>query len=136
MRYIVKFTSSNTDYPCYIANLQISITVDNKPWKGHPYSIQKIGRRTYLYNDGIDSNIDTLEQCNARAEYELRKNLAYTENVNVSILPNYLLEENDVICIEDSNNGCIDNYQIESFTIPVKPKLMELTCKKIRRVIE
>ena len=135
MRYIVKFTSNNKDYPCYISNLQIDITVNNKPWAGHPYSIQQIGRRTYLYNDGIDSNIDTMSQCVARADFELRKNLAYTEDVTVNVLPNYLFEENDVICIEDSNNGCKDNYQIESFSIPIKPKLMELKCKKIRRVI-
>ena len=76
-----------------------------------------------------------MNQCVARADFELRKNLAYTEDVTVNVLPNYLFEENDVICIEDSNNGCKDNYQIESFSIPIKPKLMELKCKKIRRVI-
>ena len=135
MRYKVVMTTSDTSYTPILTNLQFSITVNNLPWIGHPYSIQNIGDRMYQWNDGIDSNIDTQSQCNARAKYELTKNLAYIDNVSLSVLPNFLHEGNDVISIIDSHNGCIDNYQITSFSLPIKPAMMSITAKKIRQVL-
>lgn len=134
MRYKVAMTTSDNSLTPVLTNLQFSITVDNLLWKEHPYSIQNIGDRMYFWNDGIDGNIDTQSQCNARAKYELNQNLAYTEQVELSLLPNYLHEGNDVICIEDANNGCRDNYQIKSFSIPIRPEMMSCTVKKIRQV--
>ncbi len=132
MRYIVHMTTDNTSASPIFTNIQIEMQTMYQPWKGHPYSIQKIGDRMYLWNDGIDSNIDTQSQCNARAKFELEKNLCYTENVSLTVAPIYIHECDDVICIEDENNGCKDNYQIVSYSIPIKPSLMEIEVQRIR----
>lgn len=134
MRYKVSMSSTDSSKTPVLTNLQFSITVNNLPWANHPYSIQKIGDRMYFWNGGIDSNIDTQSQCNARAKYELNQNLIYTEKAEINILPNYLHEGNDVIAINDDYNGCSGNYQLISFSIPIKAALMPITAKKIREV--
>ena len=132
IRYVVKLTTDNTSYSPEFENIQIAISTQYQPWLGHPYSIQKIGDRIYFWNDGLDSNIVTQDQCNKRAVFELEKNLCYTEDVTLSTLPIYTLEPDDVISITDEYNGCKDNYQIVSFTIPIKPAIMDFEVQKIR----
>ncbi|QZY57171.1 hypothetical protein [Crassaminicella profunda] len=121
--------SSNT------AEFRTEIVIDDTltEWANHPYSIQRIGNRFYAWNDGNpDSNIDTQSQCDARAKFELKKRLQYIEKVSINIAPNYLHEVNDVIEIIDSNNGCVGNYQLKQFSIPIKPKIMIAEAIKIK----
>lgn len=59
MRYIVNLSTDNTTSSPAVTNVKVEIETLYQPWVGHPYSIQKIGKRTLIYNDGqIDSNID------------------------------------------------------------------------------
>ncbi len=101
-------------------------------WDGHSYSIQKIGDRFFAWNNGNpDSNIDSQSQCNSRAMFELKRRLRYSEKVSIDLAPNYLHEANDVIEVIDKANGCIGNYQLKQFTIPIKPKLVTAEAVKI-----
>jgi len=120
--------SSNT------AEFSSTLIIDeNIPaWIGHPYSIQKIGNRFFAWNNGNpDSAIDTQSQCDARVKYELNKNLRFSEEVELHLAPNYLHEGNDVIEIIDDENGCSGYYQLKSFTIPIKPKLVTANAVKV-----
>lgn len=119
-----------------VADSRAEIIVDNtKPeWANSPFAYQLIGDRFYCWNNGNpDSNIDSQAQCTARAVYELNKRLAYTERVSIDLAPNYLHEANDVIELIDESNGCVGNYQLKSFTVPIKPKLVTMEAYKIRR---
>lgn len=122
-----------------VAEFSSEIIIDESlpEWKDHPYSIQRIGDRFYAWNNGNpDSVIDTKAQCDARVKYELNKNLRYSEEVEITFSPNYLHECNDVIEIIDSNNGCDGYYQLKSFTVPIKPKLVIANAVKVVRGIE
>lgn len=108
----------------------------NYPESAFAFSIQKIGDRKYFWNDGNpDSNIDTQSQCDARAKYELRKQLQYSEEISFDLAPNYLHEVNDIINIEDPYNGCTGNYQLKRFIIPIKPKIVTASAIKVREVL-
>ncbi len=135
MRYKITMSTKDNVKTPILTNIKFSVTVNHQQYKNHPYSVQKIGDRMYFWNEGIDSNIDTQSQCSARAKYELEKNLTYTEEIQMDILPNYLHDANDVISIVDNFNGCTDNYQIVSFSLPVKAGFMTINAKKIRKVV-
>lgn len=118
------------------ASFRKEIVIDeNIPeWAGHPYSIQKIGDRFFPYNNGNpDSNIDTQSQCDARALFELKKRLSYTESISIDLAPNYLHEANDVIEIIDDKNGCSGHYQLRQFSIPIRPKIITAEAIKVRK---
>jgi len=120
-----------------VAEFRTELIIDNTlpEWANHPYSIQNIGDRLFCWNDGNpDSNIDTQSQCDARAIYELNKNLVYSEKVSIDMAPNYLHEANDIIEVVDSENGCIGTYQLEQFSIPIKPKITTSEAVKINHI--
>lgn len=101
---------------------------------GHPYSIQKIGDRFNAWNNGNpDSNIDTQSQCDARALYELQKSLRYSEIIQFDLAPNYLHEPNDTVEIIDNANGATGTYELKSFSVPIKPKVVSAEAIKIRK---
>lgn len=122
------------------ATSRYRLTVDeNNPiWANHPYSVQKIGYHTYFHNNG---NPDPLlggsdEECKWRAKYELMRRLGFAEDVELTISPNYLHDADDVIWIEDKENGIEGaKYLIRSITLPLAPSLMTIECTKYRRVI-
>lgn len=113
---------------------ELVIDENDPEWSGHPYSIQNIGDRFWAWNNGNpDPIIDTQSQCDARARFELNKRLAYSEKISLQLAPNYLHEVNDVIEIVDENNGCLGNYQLKQFSIPIRPKLVTAEAIKIRK---
>lgn len=121
-----------------VAEFRSEIIIDNTltEWDNNPYSIQNIGDRLYVWNNGNpDSNIDSQSQCNARALYELKKRLQYIESVSFDLAPNYLHEVNDVIEIIDEENGCIGNYQLKRFSIPIRPKVVSAEAIKVKEVL-
>lgn len=100
------------------------------------FSIQEIGERCFFWNDGSpDPMIDSQTQADARAKYELKKRLSYSEEVAFDLAPNYLHEAGDVIEIVDEHNGCLGNYELQSFTIPIRPKLVTGQALKIVQVM-
>ena len=134
LQYRVNFSflSMKSPYPL-CKSVNIVIEVYDSVWVGHPYSIQTIGDRFFAYNNGNpDSNIDTQSQCDARAKFELNKRLSFFESVTLEFAPNYLHEVNDVVEIIDDKNGCVGNYQLKSFSIPIKPKIVSAEVKKVR----
>jgi hypothetical protein len=120
-------------------SVKYRITVDetNPIWAGHPYSVQKIGWNTLLWNSGSpDVALETEEQCKFRAKLELMKHLGFVEDVSVNSAPNYLLDVNDIIWIEDLENGLTgDKYMIKSMNIPLSPSQMTLEVSKYKKVI-
>jgi hypothetical protein len=117
------------------AEFRSEVVIDDtdSEWSGHPYSIQKIGDRFWCWNNNNpDSNIDTQSQCDARAKFELKRRLKLSEIVAMDIAPNYLHEPNDVIEIVDEKNGCVGNYQVKSFSIPIQPNEMSVEAIKVR----
>ncbi|OAO83366.1 hypothetical protein [Anoxybacillus flavithermus] len=122
------------------ATSRYRLTVDetNPIWTNNPYSVQKIGYHTFFWNNG---NPDPLlggsdEECKWRAKFELMRRLGFAENVELTISPNYLHDVDDVIWIEDKENGIEGNkYLIRSITLPLAPALMTIECTKYRRVI-
>lgn len=121
------------------ASVKYRLTVDetNSIWKNHPYSVQKIGYNTLLWNGGSpDVALETVQQCKDRAKLELMKHLGFDEDIQLTISPNYLHDVNDVITITDSNNGLTgDKYMIRSLDIPLSPALMTINCSRYKKVI-
>ncbi|MCY9599132.1 hypothetical protein PC41400_08095 [Paenibacillus chitinolyticus] len=118
------------------SRFELIITETNPLWKGHPYSIEKIGEITYEHNSGNpDSLLATNEECKWRAKYELMNRLGYAERVSLSLSPNHLHDANDVIEIEDVENSVTGKYLLQSFSLPLTPQLMNCECMKYRRVI-
>lgn len=129
---IVMGGSSNT------AEFRSEIVVDDsKPeWSHHPYSIQQIGDRLSVWNGGNpDPIIDSQSQCDARANFEIKKSLQYSEKVSIDLAPNYLHEGNDIIEVVDDMNGATGVYQLKSFSIPIKPKIITAEALKVRKVM-
>lgn len=115
---------------------EVIITETIAKWVGNPYSTEKIGDRLFVWNDGNpDSNIDTQSQCDARATFELNKRLQYTDKTSFDLAPNYLHEANDIIEIIDEKNGVSGNYQLRTFSIPIKPKIISAEAWKVKKVI-
>lgn len=120
-------------------SVKYQLTVDETKtiWKDHPYSVQKIGYNTYFWNSGSpDVALETVDQCKYRAKLELMKHLGFIENVSLISAPNYLLDVNDVIWIEDKENGLTgDKYIIKSINLPISPSLMQIEVSRYKQVI-
>ncbi len=85
-----------------------------------PTSIQNIGQRVYLHNNGNpDPVITTSALAQARANYEYKKRLQIVEKLNFKMFPVPFLEHDDVCQITDTNNGTSGKYQMMSYTLPL-----------------
>ncbi|WAH35053.1 hypothetical protein [Alicyclobacillus dauci] len=90
---------------------------DNDP--NSPTSIQRIGKRVYLHNNGNpDPVITTQALAQYRAEYEYKKRLQVVEKLNFKVFPVPFMDVDDVYQITDSRNGTSGKYQVVSFTLP------------------
>lgn len=122
-----KVSFSTTD-PTQTPSLQdITFQVNAPIFQNSPYSIQKIGDVLYIHNNGSpDPLITNLYQAKWRAKYELMKRLGYAEQLSLEMAPMWLLDGNDVVDIEDSENSVTGNYRIQSFTLPLIPQIMQV----------
>lgn len=113
--YIVVYGgSSQTSLVSYILQ-------DTDP--NSPTSIQRIGQRVYLHNNGNpDPVITTQELAQARAQYEYKKRLQIVEKLNFKMFPCPFMEHDDVYQITDPRNGTSGKYQVVSFTLPLGAK--------------
>lgn len=85
-----------------------------------PTSIQNIGKRVYVHNNGNpDPLITTQALAQARAEYEYKKRLQIVEKLNFKMFPIPFMDMDDVYEITDTNNGTSGKYQVVSFTLPL-----------------
>jgi hypothetical protein len=94
-----------------------------------------IGRRVSYYNGGqADPLISTAAEAQARAEYELRRLLAWQERIPFSLVELPPLEPWDVIRIVDPVAGIADNYQLLRYTLPLTAAgTMEAEAWRVRR---
>jgi hypothetical protein len=106
-------------------------------WKGNPYSIQQIGLFSYFHNSNQpDPVLSTIDDCKFRAKFELMKRLGYDEQVQISLAPNYLHDAEDVVWLQDTQNGLTGNkYLIKSINLPLAPALMTMEVTRMRKVI-
>lgn len=110
--YIVVYGgSSQTALVSYILQ-------DNNP--ASPTSIQNIGKRVYIHNNGSpDPVITTTLLAQYRATYEYKKRLQVVEKLNFKMFPLPMMEHDDVYQITDPANGTSGKYQVVSFTLPI-----------------
>lgn len=119
-----------------INKYEIVVDETNSIWAGNPYSIQRIGDYLYLFNNGNpDPSLVTQDDCKFVCQSELMNRLGYSELVELAIVPNYLLDCNDIIKIEDSSNGATGRYLIEYIDMPLLPQEMVIRGYKERMVI-
>lgn len=120
--------------------VQYRLTVDgtNDLWKNHPYSVQKIGHNTLLWNNGNpDSLLETVDDCKYRAKYMLMQHLGFIEDVQISASPNYLHDVDDVVWISDKANGIEGSkFMVRSLDIPLTPATMSINLSRQNTVID
>lgn len=108
---VVNGGSSQTGYVQYVLQ-------DNDPTS--PTSVQNIGQRVYLHNNGNpDPVIVTSALAQYRAQYEYKKRIQVVEKLNFDMFPCPFMEHDDVYSVTDSANGTSGNYLVISFTLPL-----------------
>lgn len=115
---------------------EIVITDSDPKWAGSPYTIEKIGKITYFHNGGnADPVLVTVSDCHFRNKFSLMSYLGYSETVELSIAPLYILDTSDVIEVDDGENSVSGRYMINKFDIPLKPQLVTVECAKQVNVV-
>jgi hypothetical protein len=121
------------------ATCSYRLTVDetNTIWAGSPYSVQKLGYITQMWNSGNpDSLLQTNNDCKFRAKYQLMHSLGLTEKIQLTIFPNYLHDGNDVIFLQDDSNGISGSkYIIQQINMPLSLQAMTMDVKRYSPVI-
>lgn len=121
-----------------VSRYRLTIDETNPIWANHPYSVQKIGYSTFHWNSGNpDPLLLTDEECKFRAKFELMDKVGFIEDVQMTISPNYLHDLDDIIHLEDSENGIEGSkYVIRSLDIPLAPSTMTVGLNRYQRIIE
>lgn len=115
---------------------EITVSSSNPIWANSPYTIEKIGKITYFHNSGnADPVLITQADCHYRNKYNLMQYLGYSEIVDMSITPHYLLEPNDVIDIEDATNNLTGRHLINKIDIPLNPSIITMEVLKQNNVV-
>lgn len=100
------------------------------------FAIERIGDMIYHHNNAsFDPVIFYTYEAKNRALWELKKRLAYAEQLIVPIAPYYLLEGYDIIRIEDTLLNIKDNFEIRGMEIPLNGEMMTLHLNKIRNAV-
>lgn len=94
------------------ANGEIRIT-DVK----NPFNVDAIGTRTKIIKE---SSYVTDDQCYSRAKYEVWKVSNWQEKCDISVVPIYLFDVNDIIEIKHPVTGTVSKYLIDDFSIDLK----------------
>lgn len=94
------------------ANGEVRIT-DAK----NPFNIDAIGTRTKVITE---SKYVTDDQCYSRAKFEIWKVSNFQEKCEISAIPIYLLDANDIIEVPNPITGVKSRYLIDSFSIDLK----------------
>ncbi|MGD6876761.1 hypothetical protein [Bacillus infantis] len=107
-------------------------------WKGNPYSIQQIGLVSYFHNgNSPDSLITTASEAKWRAKFELMNRLGFAEEVELSIAANFLHDVDDVIYLEDHENGITGHkYLIQQINLPLSPSIMTMNLIRYRKLLD
>jgi len=129
-QYQLSYTTTDLNFTSRFKSIIFGVDIENF-WQGNKYSIQNIGKKTYFHNDGnCDVLICSKVEAYWRAKYEIMQRLGYIEELPIQVIPNYLLEPNDIIQIIDVESGISDRYRINSFDLPIVPDIMSINCAK------
>jgi hypothetical protein len=108
---VVNGGSTQTGFVQYILQ-------DNNP--NSPTSVQNIGQRVYLHNNGNPDPVITTQQlAQYRAQYEYKKRLQIVEKQNFDMFICPFMDFDDVYQLTDPSNGTSGKYQVVSFTLPL-----------------
>lgn len=100
------------------------------------FAIERIGDFIYHHNNANpDPLIYYTYEGKNRALWELRRRLAYAEQLDILSAPYYILRAGDIIRVEDSVLGLDDNFQIKSINIPLNGDYMSISATKVRNLI-
>lgn len=137
LKFQTRLTLSTIDVEFTPKVYSISINADIPNfWNGNPYTVSKIGKISYLHNNGNpDSLISSIDDAKWRAKWEIMNRLGYGERVQVQIAPNYLHEGNDIVYLYDPENSLDGKFKLLSFELPLSPELMTLECIKMKQWI-
>lgn len=95
-----------------------AVAYDNDPIS--PTSVQRIGYRMFWWNGGRpDRLITTVEEAQARADYELRQRLRWQERVPLTLTELPILQPWDVLRITAPDVDVNDTYQVVGYTMPL-----------------
>lgn len=82
----------------------------------NPFNTTKLGERILTISD---DQIFTIEQAQARGNYELKNHTNFNEGVSIQCVPIYSLDANQIIYIEDEKLGIRGKYLTENISIPL-----------------
>lgn len=100
------------------------------------FSTELIGDFLYHHNEANpDPLICFTYEAKNRALWELRKRMSYAEQVDITLVPFYTLEGNDIIRLEDSLLDKSENFQIVSIQIPLNGEYMTVGASKVKNFL-
>ncbi len=103
---------------------EASITLESSPFHEN-----NIDRRTKVINDSTYGNV---LQCDSRARYELFKQSTFQEKIDISTVPIYFLDANNIIEANSLNSETSDRYVIDSISIGLAiGDEMSIQCHKV-----
>lgn len=115
---------------------RLVVTEEDELFQDSLFSVEKIGEIAYAHNGGQpDPVISNFKQAIYRAVFELRNKLGYSEELPITITPNYLLEPGDIIQVTDTSSGISDKYMIEKLDVPITPVEMNIECRREIRAL-
>jgi hypothetical protein len=80
------------------------------------FSISNIGLKHDIVED---TNIYSVELAQTRADWELQKRIMVAESNRGTIIPNFSHKLDDIINIEDENNGATQNYVLQNISYDI-----------------
>ena len=100
------------------------------------FTIEKIGDFIHHHNNASPDPIIVYSyEGKNRALWELRRRMAYAEQLDIISVPYYILRGEDIIRIEDSLLDIDDNFQIKSMSIPLNGDYMSISAVKIKNLL-
>jgi hypothetical protein len=79
-----------------------------------PFHENNIGLRTKVFNE---STLGTVDQCDAKARYELFQLSTFQEQVSLTTVPIYYLDANDIIEVRNHATGELERYIIDAISM-------------------
>jgi len=112
-----------------------AVAMDNDP--NSPTAVSRIGYRIFRWNGGRpDRLITTVEEAQARADYELRQRLRWQERIPLTLTELPVLQPWDVLRLRIPDCDVSDTYQVVSFTMPLGPTPeMPVEVWRVRKVV-
>lgn len=94
-----------------------------------PFNVDAIGNRKTIL---VDSTYGLDEQCVSRARYEIYKTSNFNESANISSIPIYILDANDILEVTHPHTNQVSRYMLDSFDLGLGVEsTMNITAHKL-----